>query len=64
MLKTDYKTSFLIESQLPDFINEEYELFSKFIQKYYEQLEIQGVHPLGMLPKVSKRIQPGKGLNK
>ncbi len=42
MLKTAYKTSFLIESQLPDFINEEYELFSKFIQKYYEQLEIQG----------------------
>lgn len=23
------------------------------------QLEIEGVHPLGMLPKVAKRIQPG-----
>ena len=42
MPKSANKVSTLIESQLPDFINEEYELFSKFIQKYYEQLEIQG----------------------
>ena len=42
MQKTANKVSFLIESQLPDFINEEYELFGKFIQKYYEQLELQG----------------------
>ena len=42
MPKTANKVSFLIESQLPDFINEEYELFSKFIQKYYEQIELQG----------------------
>jgi len=48
MLKTANKISFLIESQLPDFINEEYELFGKFIQKYYEQLELQG-QPLDII---------------
>lgn len=48
MLKTANKISFLVESQLPDFINEEYELFSKFVQKYYEQLEIQG-QPLDII---------------
>ena len=42
MPKTANRISFLIDSQLPDFINEEYELFGKLIQKYYEQLEIQG----------------------
>ena len=42
MPRTANKISFLVEQQLPDFINEEYELFSKFIQKYYEQLELQG----------------------
>jgi len=48
MLKTANKISFLIESQLPDFINEEYELFGKFIRKYYEQLELQG-QPLDII---------------
>ena len=48
MLKTANKISFLVESQLPDFINEEYELFSKFVQKYYEQLELQG-QPLDII---------------
>ena len=42
MLKTANKISLLVESQLPNFILEEYELFSKFIQKYYEHLELQG----------------------
>ena len=51
MPKTANKVSFLIESQLPDFINEEYELFSKFIQKYYEQLEIQG-QPLDIINNI------------
>ena len=36
------KISTLIESQLPSFISSEYELFSKFVQKYYEQQEAQG----------------------
>ena len=42
MLKTANKISFLVDQQLPDFINEEYELFGKFVQKYYEQQELQG----------------------
>ena len=42
MPKTARKTSLLIENQLASFISEEYELFAKFIQKYYEQLELQG----------------------
>ena len=36
------RISTLIESQLPEFISTEYELFSKFITKYYEQQEVQG----------------------
>ena len=51
MPKTANKISFLIESQLPDFINEEYELFGKFIQKYYEQLEVQG-QPLDIIQNI------------
>jgi len=53
MLKTANKISFLVESQLPDFINEEYELFGKFIQKYYEQLELQG-QPLDIISNIQK----------
>ena len=36
------RISALIESQLPEFISTEYELFTKFITKYYEQQEVQG----------------------
>ena len=36
------RISTLIESQLPAFITSEYELFSKFVQKYYEAQEVQG----------------------
>ncbi|CAR63348.1 strucutural protein [Synechococcus phage S-RSM4] len=36
------RISTLIESQLPQFISTEYELFSKFVQKYYEAQEVQG----------------------
>ena len=53
MPKTANKVSFLIESQLPDFINEEYELFSKFIQKYYEQNELQG-QPLDIISNIQQ----------
>ena len=48
MSKTANKISFLVDQQLPDFINEEYELFGKFIQKYYEQIELQG-QPLDII---------------
>ena len=40
--------STLIESQIPEFISSEYELFSKFVTKYYEQQELQG-QPLDVL---------------
>ena len=36
------RISTLIESQLPEFITTEYELFGQFVQKYYEQQEVQG----------------------
>ena len=36
------RISTLIESQLPEFIATEYELFAKFVQKYYEAQEVQG----------------------
>ena len=36
------RISTLIETQLPEFISTEYELFSKFLTKYYEQQEVQG----------------------
>ena len=51
MIKTANKISLLVESQLPDFINEEYELFGRFIEKYYEQLEIQG-QPLDIINNI------------
>ena len=36
------RISTLIETQLPEFISTEYELFSKFVSKYYEAQEAQG----------------------
>ena len=36
------RISTLIESQLPEFISGEYQLFSRFLEKYYESLEVQG----------------------
>jgi len=36
------RISTLIETQLPEFISTEYELFTKFIEKYYEAQEVQG----------------------
>ncbi|MGA1544638.1 MAG: YHYH protein [Saprospiraceae bacterium] len=42
MASNTKKLSSLIESQLPGFISSEYENFSKFVEKYYEQLESRG----------------------
>ena len=47
------RISTLIESQLPEFISTEYELFSKFVQKYYEAQEVQG-GPLDILSNIQK----------
>lgn len=45
--------SVLVEKQLPDFISAEYDNFSKFLQKYYEQLESTG-QPLDIIGNIEK----------
>ena len=47
------KLSSLIESQLPGFIINEYDNFSKFIEKYYEQQESVG-QPIDIISNLSK----------
>ena len=47
------RISTLIESQIPEFITSEYELFTKFIQKYYEAQELQG-GPLDIISNIQK----------
>ena len=47
------RISTLIETQLPEFITTEYELFSKFLQKYYEAQEVQG-GPLDVISNLQK----------
>jgi hypothetical protein len=47
------RLSSLIESQLPGFIQYEYENFSKFVEKYYEQQESSG-NPLDIISNLSK----------
>jgi len=49
------RISTLIESQLPEFISTEYELFSKFVEKYYEAQEVQG-GPLDVLSNLQKYV--------
>ena len=49
------RISTLIESQLPEFISNEYELFGKFVEKYYEAQEIQG-GPLDILSNLQKYL--------
>ncbi|MAH08627.1 MAG: hypothetical protein CL961_03050, partial [Euryarchaeota archaeon] len=47
------RLSSLIESQLPGFIQYEYENFSKFVEKYYEHVESAG-QPLDILSNIGK----------
>ena len=47
------RISTLIESQLPEFIINDYENFSKVIEKYYEQLELRG-NPLDVINNITK----------
>lgn len=47
------RISTLIESQLPEFISTDYELFSKFLQRYYEAQEVQG-GPLDVISNIQK----------
>lgn len=41
-MSQDKKLSLLVDSQLPNFISDEYENFAKFIEKYYQYLESTG----------------------
>ena len=47
------RLSSLIESQLPGFIQYEYENFSKFVEKYYEHVESAG-QPLDIISNLEK----------
>ena len=47
------RLSSLIESQLPGFIQYEYENFSKFVEKYYEHQESIG-QPLDLVSNLNK----------
>ena len=47
------RISTLVNKQLPDFISAEYPKFSAFLQKYYEQLELQG-QPLDIIQNLTK----------
>ena len=47
------KISTLVEQQLPGFISSEYVNFSKFVEKYYEQLELQG-QPVDIISNITK----------
>ena len=47
------RISTLIESQLPEFIINDYENFSKVVEKYYEQLELRG-NPLDVINNITK----------
>lgn len=49
------RISTLIESQLPEFISTEYELFGKFVEKYYEAQEVQG-GPLDIVSNLQKYL--------
>ena len=40
-MTTDYKTSILVNRQLPEFVRDEYPLFQSFLEAYYEFLEQQ-----------------------
>ena len=58
MLDNKRKISNLIETQLPRFINDEYENFGKFLRSYYEQLEVQG-QPLDIINNLDKYLDIG-----
>ncbi len=53
MATSTRKISTLVEQQLPKFISSEYENFSRFVEKYYEQLELTG-QPLDIINNITK----------
>ena len=56
-MSTDYKTSLLVNRQVPEFIREEYPLFITFLEAYYEYLETkQGTEKNDLITK-SKELK-------
>ena len=53
MASKNKKISALIDQQLPGFISSEYGNFSKFVEKYYEQLESTG-QPIDIINNITK----------
>lgn len=53
----DLKTSLLIKQQLPEFVREDYPLFSSFLEAYYEFLETKQTGQNNDLVTVSKKIR-------
>lgn len=51
---SDYKTSLLVNRQVPEFIREEYPLFISFLEAYYEFLETKQGNELNDLTKKAK----------
>ncbi len=51
---SDYKTSLLVNRQVPEFVREEYPLFIAFLEAYYEYLENKQGTQLNDLTKTAK----------
>ena len=50
---SDFRTSLLVNRQVPEFIREEYPLFISFLEAYYEYLENKQGTQLNDLTKKS-----------
>lgn len=53
--QTRIKISQVLESQIPDFVNDEFPLFKDFLKQYFESLEIDG-GAYNLLQNVDKHI--------
>jgi len=56
MVKSRVKVATILESQLPEFIREEYPLASEFLSQYYTAVEHQGA-PLDLLSNIDQYIK-------
>ena len=54
---SDFKTSLLVNRQVPEFIREEYPLFIAFLEAYYEYLETQQGTQKNDLTKKAKDLR-------
>ena len=54
---SDYKTSLLVNRQVPEFVREEYPLFISFLEAYYEFLETKQGSELNDLTAQAKNLR-------